>query len=53
MRKMLRMKMRKNAEQQDGKTIKLFRKFWKDRLKSSGAIDLSKRRKKLTKKYLW
>ena len=53
MRKVLRRKMRAQAERQDGKTINVFRKMWKDRLESKGIVIPKDRKKKLTKKYLW
>ena len=53
MRKVLRRKMRAQAEIQDGKTIKVFRKMWKDRLESKGIVIPKQRRKKPTKKYAW
>ena len=53
MRKILRKRMRTQAEIQDGKTIKVFRKMWKNRLESKGVIIPKQRRKKSTKKYAW
>ena len=53
MRKLLRAKMRRDAERQDGKTIKVFRKMWEGHLKDKGIVIPKQRRKKPTKKYAW
>lgn len=53
MRKLLRAKMKREAERQDGKTINVFRKMWKGRLESKGIVIPKQRRKKPTKKYAW